>query len=100
MNYTEFAKGLAELSIASEFVDQHVKQFEYEIKRLLDKHAPVMEKMQIYRLPKPWFSENIHVMKRQVRRSEKLWRKYHQIKDQENFKTKLNKYHYALKHEK
>ena len=44
MNYTNFAKDLAELSIASNCVDQYVDQFEDEIKRLLDKHAPLTEK--------------------------------------------------------
>ena len=72
MNDTQFAKDLAELSIASESVDQYVEQFEDEIKRLLDIHTPLIEKMQIYRSPKPWLSENIHSMKRQARRSEKL----------------------------
>ena len=56
--------------------------------------------MLIHRSPKPWFSENSHYMKRQTNRSEKLCRKYHQPKDYENFKTTLNKYLYALKHEK
>ena len=54
---------LAELSVASESVDQYVELFEDEIKRLLDIHAPLIEKMQLYRSPKPWFSENIHSMK-------------------------------------
>ena len=56
--------------------------------------------MQIYRSPKPWFSENILHLKRLLRRSEKNWRKYRKPQDYENYKVSLHKYHCEFKYEK
>ena len=44
MNVSQFSHDLAEISVTSESVDQYVEQFEDEVKRLLDAHAPMTEK--------------------------------------------------------
>jgi hypothetical protein len=100
MDDIQFSDDLSQISICSESVDKCIEQFEDEIKNLLNKHAPMKEKMQIYRAPKPWFNEDIHIMKSKARRAEKLWRKYRQPRDYENFKHSLNNYHHALKQER
>ncbi|KAH3711473.1 hypothetical protein DPMN_071142 [Dreissena polymorpha] len=100
MDNSEFGSDLAKLSIDSDSVETYVQQFEDEIKVILDKHAPIKEKMQIYRSPNPWFSENILQSNRLLRRSETIWQKYRKQQDYENYKVSLHKYHCELKNEK
>lgn len=100
MNQVEFAKDLSEIAITSDTVDTFVVEFENKIECILDKHAPINEKTQIYRSPKPWFSENIMTLKRGMRRSGRLWRKHRQPSDYETYKSTLYKYHEELRNEK
>lgn len=96
----DFAKDLSDMTILSESADSFVIEFENKLSAILDKHAPIVEKTVIYRAPKPWCTENIKNLKRVMRRLERLWRKYKQPCDYENYKLALHKYHYALRSEK
>ena len=100
IDHSEFASDISELKVESDDIDTYVELFEDEMKRLVDKHAPEKEKMQICRNPKPWFNERIYHLKRVLRKSERLWKKYQNPEDYEIFKTDLSKYHHELKLEK
>jgi hypothetical protein len=100
MDNEGFAKDLREMSITYDTVDEYVNQFENNIEKLLNTHAPIKEKVQIYRTPKPWFSESIVTLKRVMRRAERLWRLHRQSRDYEIFKCARFKYHSALINEK
>lgn len=96
MNNSAFSSDLSKLSIECEHIDSFIEQFEGEIKNILDTHAPLEDKMKIYRAPKPWFSDDILHLKRLLRKSERLWRKYRQPHQYELFKTARNKYNYEI----
>ena len=100
MDNSAFANDLSELSIDSENVNTFVENFEDKIKRVVDRHAPLKEKMKICRVPKPWFTENILILKRLLRKSERLWKRYKQPHQYEAFKAARNKYNYELNREK
>lgn len=87
MNNDEFAEDLKKISIDETDIDTFVDQFEVEIKKVLDKHAPVKEKNRICRVPKPWFNENIQEMKRKFRKAERLWKRYKQPEHYQLFKN-------------
>jgi hypothetical protein len=100
MDNEGFANDLNQMTICTDSVENFVDQFETEIEKLLNTHAPMKEKIQICRAPKPWFSESIMSLKRVMRRSERLWRKHRQPKDYEIYKSALHKYHYELRNVK
>ncbi|KAH3737742.1 hypothetical protein DPMN_044336 [Dreissena polymorpha] len=100
IDHSEFSSDISEFKQESDDIDTYVELFEDEMKRLVDKHAPEQEKMQICRNPKPWFNQRIHHLKRSLRKSERLWKKYQNPKDHEIFKNDLSKYHLELKVEK
>ena len=62
--------------------------------------VPIKEKTKIIRAPKPWFTENIHRLKRVARKAERLWRKYKQSHQYETMKSARNTYNYELDREK
>ena len=78
MNQVDFAEYLNEMTIISDSTENFVDEFDNKIESLLNKHAPIKEKIKICRAPKPWFSKNIMSLKRVMRRSERLWRKHRQ----------------------
>ncbi|XP_060589675.1 uncharacterized protein LOC132744898 [Ruditapes philippinarum] len=100
MDNEGFANDVNQMTICTDSVENFVDQFETEIEKLLNTHAPMKEKIQICRAPKPWFSESIMSLKRVMRRSERLWRKHRQPKDYEIYKCALHKYHYELRNVK
>ena len=65
---------LQNISIETEKIDNFAEQFEDEVKKVIDIHAPLQEKQIFIRAPKPWFTENILILKRKFRRSEGLWK--------------------------
>ena len=100
MNKSEFAKDLRNIAIDAENVDNYVDQFEDEVKRIMDIDAPMQEKMKICRAPKPWFTENIAILKRKFRKAESLWRKYKHPHLYEQFKEARNNYTNEINREK
>lgn len=100
MDETAFAKDLKAISIQCENVDMCVDQFENEIQNVLDTHAPFKQKTKICRAPKPWFTSNILQLKRKLRKSERLWKKYKKPEQYEAFKSARNEYSHLLSSEK
>lgn len=100
MDNEAFSTDLSEIKICDDSINGFVDQFESKIENILDKHAPIKEKVQICREPKPWINGNILSLKRVMRRAEKLWRKHQQSCDYEIFKSARFKYFNALKREK
>ncbi|XP_060601863.1 uncharacterized protein LOC132755083 [Ruditapes philippinarum] len=54
----------------------------------------------ICRAPKPWFNENIVVLKRELRKAERLWTKYKEPEQLQTYKNLRNKYCHAIEREK
>ncbi|CAG2199519.1 unnamed protein product [Mytilus edulis] len=100
MNKQNFSEDLQKLSLDSDNVETFVGEFENTIESLLNTHAPMQEKTQICRAPKPWFNETIMSLKRLMRKSERLWRKHRKPCDYEIYKSSMNKYHHELRNEK
>jgi hypothetical protein len=97
----QFSNDLKSISIENDVnINDFVDQFECEIQRVLDRHAPLKEKTKICRPPKPWFSESILRLKRQTRKLESLGRRYRTKEHFEALKTSRNKYTYAINQEK
>ena len=53
-----------------------IEDFQQELGRVLDEHAPMITKRLPIRQPKPWFSEDIKEQKQKVYRRERIWRRY------------------------
>jgi len=92
-----FAADLRELSIETDTVDNVVEQFEDKVKRVLDIHAPLQEKRIISRPPKPRFTENILLLKRNLCR---LWKEHKHPHLHDQFKEARNKYTHEINKEK
>ena len=52
------------------------------------------------RPPKPWFTENILLLKRNLRRSESLWKEHKHPHLHDKFKEARNKYTHEINKEK
>lgn len=100
LDSVEFAKDLHAIRVECEDVNDFVTVFETEITKILDKHAPLVEKTVINRPPKPWFNEEILKQKRIVRRLEHIWKKYKEKHQYEALKAARNEYIYQINCEK
>ncbi|XP_052782951.1 uncharacterized protein LOC128219177 [Mya arenaria] len=97
---SKFANDLNEISLTENNVDGIVEEFEDQVQKNLDTHAPVKEITRVRRAPKPWFNEDILQFKRKSRKCERLWMKYKTPEHYQLFKQARNKYHFELKEEK
>ena len=57
-------------------IDSMVNRFEMEASNILDHYVPEVTRTVIQRKPKPWFNNQIKDLKKQLRRRERVWRKY------------------------
>ena len=64
---------------------------------VLDKHAPIQERIITVRKPTPWNTVDIKAAKIAKRKAEKKWRKTKNCVDYDNFKAKRNEYNIILK---
>ena len=55
-----------------------VIRYSRELRRVLDIHAPEIERKITIRHKNPWFKPELHDQKKKVRQRECVWRKYHQ----------------------
>ena len=62
----------------TEDLDQMVTTLENNLSNLLEKHAPEVTKTVTIKPNRPWYSKQVEIQKRIVRRHEKLWQKYKQ----------------------
>ena len=56
-------------------LDDLVKLYDSELQRLLDKHAPVIEREINIKRREPWYNDSIYNARRAMRRSERRWKK-------------------------
>ena len=89
---SQFSSDIADLKIESDSIVTYVELYESEMKKIVDKHAPEIEKTLICRNPKPWYNANIKHLKRKMRKAERLWREHRNPRDHESFKTALKCY--------
>lgn len=74
-------------------VNEQVEFFNKAICDVLDRHCPVSVRMRRDRPCGPWYDDNIHLLKRIKRKSERKWRKTNQSADRDIFlcqKEELN----------
>ena len=59
-------------------LDQMVTNLENNLSNLLEQHAPEVTKTVTIKPNRPWYSKQVDMQKRIVRRHKKLWQKYKQ----------------------
>ena len=68
-------------------IDEYVMQYNTVLKRILDQHAPEVEKKVMIRHNPPWFNNEVAELKRARRRAERKWRSTKLTVHQEMFKS-------------
>ena len=56
-------------------VEQFVEVYNNDMRKLLDKHAPLQTKEIVLRPNAPWYSDDLRVAKRERRKAERVWRR-------------------------
>ena len=105
INLSDFKKDLSKHLMKSnlpgsqqghEYLNSLIRTYD-SCTEILDKHAPLQQKMVTERNITPWNSEDIRDAKVAKRRAEKRWRKNKSRVNQEIFKEKRNLYNNILK---
>ena len=78
-------------------VDTLVELFEEDLRRCLDKHAPLADKKIIPRRKFPWYNANIKAQKQRLRRKEGVWKIYKTADTLKALKIEKNRYKFMLK---
>ena len=60
-------------------VDELVAQYNDGLRSIIDKHAPLREKVVVLRPSAPWFTSEAHTLRRKLRKAERLWRKRRRV---------------------
>ena len=60
------------------------------LSQILDKHAPLKRKSRVIRPLAPWYNDTIDVVRKEVRKAERTWRKTALTVHQQIFKEKRN----------
>ena len=69
-----------------EDLEEQVDQYNHELSRILDKHAPIQKKKIILRPQSPWFTDDLRAEKQKRRKFERKWRKSHSETDRSAYK--------------
>ena len=77
-----------------------IPEYERVLKSLLDKHAPVIKRTIRSRPNASWFNDNLHKMKRELRRLERKWIASKLEVNKQCFKQMSDGYNIALKQAK
>ena len=75
VNYEQLADDVVLDPMLDDF-DLVVGNFYRSLKEAFDKHIPAHTKLVSLRRKVPWFTDDVRDAKRQMRRRERLWRKY------------------------
>ena len=67
-------------------------QFNSELTRVLDKHAPLNTRAITLYPSNPWFTDEVRSQKRKMKNHERCWRKYHHLMQWKEFKAECNRY--------
>jgi hypothetical protein len=55
-------------------IDGLIDQYNVGIRQVIDKHAPLKEKMTVLRPANPWMTEDVRALRRELRKYERIWR--------------------------
>ena len=67
-------------------IDEYVSQYNTVLRKILDEHAPEVQKKVTIRHNPPWFTDEVAQLKRERRRAERKWRSTKLIVHKEIFK--------------
>ena len=81
-------------------VDELVAQYNDGLRSIIDKHAPLREKVVVLRPSAPWFTSEAHTLRRKLRKAERLWRKRRLQVDLDCYTQLLREFSQFLKMEK
>ena len=68
-----------------------------KLQQTLDEHAPERKMKIRHKDKQPWFDNNLIASRRELRKLERIWRRYKQVIFWNNFVAKRLSYHYELK---
>ena len=86
--------------LSSESLDQAITNYDKEVERLLNLHAPKTTSKCNDRFRIPWFTSETKEQKKLVRNRERIWLKYGSDSTWSAFKREQRRYHFMIKHSK
>ena len=87
---------LSLLTNPSENLDCLVTQYNSDLRSLIDKHAPLVNKNVVLRPFAPWIGDDIRQSKREMRHAERIWTKHRLIVHYEIFREKRRRHNNLL----
>ena len=91
-----------DLTLALDIIDlagtacELVTQYNTMVAKLMEKHAPIIEKRITLRPNSPWFNEDLHVAKHNRRKAERIWRLSKCPQDKKRFKLQCQTFNKLL----
>ena len=81
-------------------IDSLIEQYDSVLSNLFDKHAPIITRSITCRPHAPWFTDEIHKVKQEVRRCERRWLSSKLEIHKQIFKERSSHYHHLIKQSK
>ena len=78
-------------------IDGLINQYNDGIRSLIEKHAPLKEKLVVQRPANPWMSEDVRARKREIQKAERIWRRRRLCVDFQIYQDQLRAFSNFLK---
>ena len=78
-------------------IDGLIDQYNVGVSQVIDKHAPLKEKLMVLRPANPWMSDDVRVLRRELRKRERIWRMRRLYVDFQTYRETQMKYSRRLK---